>query len=158
MVVRIDGEPVVEPRDFTMAILDIPVGRTIELVVWSDGRTRSVRVTTRELPAPDVERPPPPAARWPSPGLALRTLTPEIAARLGLPPRTSGVLVGAVGPGGPGGENGLHPGDVLIEIDRHPVVTAEEATRQLRRERRGGHLVRVMRSDGPQSVAIPDPS
>jgi S1-C subfamily serine protease len=52
-------------------------------------------------------------------GMSLQTITPEMAAGLGLS-RDSGVIVSDVWPRGPAEAAGLMPGDVLVAVDGQP--------------------------------------
>jgi serine protease Do len=52
-------------------------------------------------------------------GMSLQTITPEMAAGLGLA-RDAGVIVSDVWPGGPAEAAGLQPGDILISVDGQP--------------------------------------
>lgn len=90
-------------------------------------------------------------------GLGLRTLTPEVAARLGLDREVKGVVVTAVRPGSPAAEAGLRQGDVIVGVDRRPVTSAAQAVGALGKRRPEGHLARVRRGDASFFVAIPSP-
>jgi serine protease Do len=50
-------------------------------------------------------------------GINIQALTPDIAAKLGLPDESSGVLVGGVAPNSAGAKAGLEDGDVITEVD-----------------------------------------
>ena len=52
-------------------------------------------------------------------GMSLQTITPEMAAGLGLA-RDSGVIVSDVWPRGPAEAGGLQPGDILVSVDGEP--------------------------------------
>jgi serine protease Do len=53
-------------------------------------------------------------------------LTPEIAQELQLKPGTTGVVVNSVDPAGPAVEAGIQRGDVIQEVNRQPVKSAED--------------------------------
>ncbi len=57
--------------------------------------------------------------------------------------------------GSPAQEAGLQQGDVIIEVDRKPVQTADEAVKTLADDRSGGHLLRVRRGEAALFVIIP---
>ena len=60
-------------------------------------------------------------------GLTLTTLTPEISRELELPADTKGLVVEDVNPDGSAAEQGIARGDVVLEINRQPVKTNDEA-------------------------------
>ncbi len=69
-----------------------------------------------------------------------------------------GVLIASIKPGSPAAEAGLTRGDVLLEVDRKPVKTAEEASKQLGTERPGGHVVLVQRGENTMFILIQPPT
>jgi serine protease Do len=54
-------------------------------------------------------------------GITVEALTPELAQQLGLPAKTTGVVITGVDPAGPAAEAGVQPGDVILQINRQPV-------------------------------------
>ena len=60
-------------------------------------------------------------------GLNLQPLTPDIARQLGVPADTKGLVVTDVDPSGPAADAGIVKGDVILEINRQPVETFDQA-------------------------------
>src|SRR6185295_17575049 len=90
-------------------------------------------------------------------GLSLQTLTPKLGESMGLPANAKGAVIAEVAPGSPAEKAELAAGEVIVEIDRKPVTTAEEAIAALRAApRRGatGHLVRVRGPGGARFVTL----
>src|SRR5579859_1080661 len=67
-------------------------------------------------------------ARW---GVGLQNLTSDVRDQLQLPSEVKGVVVANVVPGSPADNAGLSRGDVIIEVNRKPVASAEDAKREL---------------------------
>ncbi len=84
-----------------------------------DEMMREVRETMAKLPPP----PPPPRL-----GIATYTLTPDMAAMMGVA-QGGGALVASVAAESPGQEAGIQPGDVLVAINGQPVRIAEDVAR-----------------------------
>jgi len=82
-------------------------------------------------------------------------MTPGLAERIGVDPKTKGAVITSVRDGSPAQEAGLQQGDVIVEVDRKPVSTADEAVKTLGNDRAGGHLLRVRRGDVALFVVIP---
>jgi len=85
-------------------------------------------------------------------GLALQSLTPEIAQSLGLPADTQGVVIADVLAGSPAARAGLQSGEVIAEVDRKPVTSAEQAVAALKDG--GAHLLRVRGPGGTRFVTV----
>ena len=66
-------------------------------------------------------------------GITLGTLTPDIARRLRLPADTVGVLVTDVEPGSPAARAPIARGDIILQVNRNPVSSPAEASRELNR-------------------------
>jgi S1-C subfamily serine protease len=57
-------------------------------------------------------------------------------------------------PGSPAAAAGLTPGEVIMEIDRMRVTSADQAAAALRSDRSGGHVLRVRGPGGSRFVII----
>lgn len=69
-------------------------------------------------------------------GVRIQPVDPQIAKALGLS-SPSGALVSEVEPGSPASKAGLHPGDVIVAFDDHPIDDAHELPRLVARKRPG---------------------
>jgi serine protease Do/serine protease DegQ len=72
-------------------------------------------------------------------GVSVGTITPDVAASLGLP-STHGALVAAVEPGSPAERAGLKPNDAIIEMDGRPVRGAGELRNRIGLRERGSKV------------------
>jgi serine protease Do len=72
-------------------------------------------------------------------GIRTQTVTPELAAGLGLP-RSSGAVVSDVIPGSPASRAGLRPGDLVIAVDGKPMENGRQVQLALYR-RLAGEIV-----------------
>lgn len=139
-------------------------GETIDLRLLRDGREISVEVTLGRLPD-DGDTAPKPDARGARStlestrlGVTLRPVPQRMADDLDLRAGQTALLVSAIDPGSPAARAGLRPGDVIVEIDRKPVVSPREA-RQTLDEARGTVLLLVeRRGAGRQFVALEVPA
>jgi serine protease Do len=158
IVIRVGGKPTEDSRAVQHAVLDVQVGSEVPISVWRSGNELELKVKTSELPddasadSGDVRGNG--GGGESKLGLALQTLTPELADRLGVAHTLKGVVIGSVRPQSPAARAGLRSGDVLVEIDRGEVATAEDAVRRLSAERAAGHLLRVQRGDDSLYVVL----
>jgi serine protease Do len=128
------------------------VGSKVSLAVVRDGRPSSMQVTLGELQdQKDQEA----SVQQESIGIQLQTLTPEMAGLLGVDGNTKGAVIAEVLPGSRAAKAGLRAEDVIVEVDRKPVSTAEEAVSALKENTKSGHLVRVRRGGSARLIPIP---
>ncbi|HEY0709113.1 MAG TPA: trypsin-like peptidase domain-containing protein [Polyangia bacterium] len=149
VITRIDDRPVNEAGDVVDHVSSRGIGQDVNVELWRAGGQKRLRATLAEAPT-DPDEP----SEAASLGLALQTLSPSLAESLGLAPNTRGVVVAEVNPGSPAAAAGLEPGDVIVEIDKQPVSTSEQAADLLKRQREGGHLLRVRGPSGSRFVTL----
>jgi serine protease Do len=153
VIVELDGQRVESAGDVIDYVSSKAIGAKVQLTFVRDGKKAPASVVLGELPDREVRA----ADGGPTAfGLALQTLTPRLAESLGLGPATKGAVVTEVAPGSPAEKAELGVGDVIVEIDRKPVATAEEATGLLGAPRKGGHLLRVRGPGGTRFVTLGD--
>ena len=80
--------------------------------------------------------------RWAWMGVFLADLSPEVAAQVGLPIREGVIIQNAV-VDGPSDRAGIHPGDIVVNIDGHDIATVSDLTRLLKQEFKAGQEVEV---------------
>jgi serine protease Do len=129
------------------------IGAKVTLYYLRDGKPAQTQVALAELPDED-QRQAAEAQGQGKIGLGLQTLTPDVANSLGLEKGTRGAVVTDVVRGSPAESAGLKPGDVVVEVDRRPVNSSEEAVSALRTPQKNGHLLRVRGGGGTRFVTI----
>jgi serine protease Do len=161
VIVQVNGKAVDGSKDVQRAIIAGKVGAKVDLTVWRDGQTLHLSPTTAELPGDSRvaaretgsdQRNAPSKTKL---GLGLSSMTPGLAERIGIDPKMKGAVITQVREGSPAQEAGLQQGDVIVEVDRKPVQSADEAVKTLSGDRSGGHLLRVRRGDAALFVIIP---
>lgn len=80
--------------------------------------------------------------RWAWMGVFLADLSPEVAAQVGLPIR-EGVIIQNTLVDGPSDRAGIHPGDIVVNIDGHDIATVSDLTRLLKQEFKAGQEMEV---------------
>ena len=159
VITKVDGKPISNSRDVQRQVLTHRVGDAVSLEVWRDGKLLTVSAKAGELPSDDAS---PPASAGATDeasqakaklGLSMQNLTPQLAERLGVK-NAQGVVISGVKPGSPASEAGLQRGDLILEVDRHPVRSIEEATKILGAQRPGGHVLLVQRGDNSVYILI----
>ncbi|MFX5494455.1 PDZ domain-containing protein, partial [Acinetobacter baumannii] len=62
-------------------------------------------------------------------GLELTTLTPQIAAQIGVPQDTKGVVVVSVDPSSDAAQKSLQRGDIISSVNQQPVASVSDVVR-----------------------------
>jgi serine protease Do len=151
VITDINGRKMETAGDVIDTVSTLAIGSRVQVAVLRAGKRQAFTVTLGEVPSEDGRGA---AAGGAALGLGLQTLTPQIAQSMGLDPATRGAAVAEVAPNTPAARAGLREGDVILEIDRRPVATAEDALAALRVPRKGGHLLRVRGPGGTRFVTI----
>ena len=130
-------------------------GTVVTLGVLHDGKLENVAVTLGTRPA-DLEArggtgkaPTQGTLR----GVSVQNLTPQLRDQLDLPADARGVVIASIDPSSPAAQGGLQAGDVIQEIDRHPVNNAADFER-LAAGAKGEVLLRIVRQGSGAFVVI----
>jgi serine protease Do len=154
VITSIDGAAVAGSKTMQRDVLGKQIGQKVDLAIWRDAKTTHITATTGELPSDEKLAENGARSSAKKLGLALQTLTPGLADRFGIDGKTKGAVVTSVEPGSPADAAGVRTGDVLLEVDRKAVVSADDAARALATARTGGHLLRLQRGDAALFVVI----
>ena len=159
IVVAVDGVAVKTPKELQQQILHKQIGQKVVLDVWRGGKKIQIALQTGEMPdrvqlashqksgKAGVES---------AFGLTVQSLTKDLADRLDLE-STNGVVVTDVADGSVAQETGLQRGDVITEIDRAPVHSAEDFKAAIAKiDRRKGALLYVQRGGTSTFVVLKD--
>jgi serine protease Do len=161
IITDVNGQKTTDTRSVQRNIVNGKIGQKVDLTVWRDGKSTHLAATTAELPGDDRrasregggggdER-----ASKAKLGIGLSALTPNLAQQLGVDPRAKGAVVTSVRDGSPAQEAGVQQGDIIVEVDRKPVASPDDAVRALGADRQGGHLVRLRRGDVALFIVVP---
>jgi len=130
VVVSYDGKPINDSQELPLLVGRTPVGRTVKLKLIRKKEIKEVAVTITPSHEEEVqkasvseEQTPFSGNEDPRLGLSVKNLTPDLAQELGLK-QSSGVVVSAVQPDGAADKAGLHPRDIILEVNRHKVSDA----------------------------------
>jgi serine protease Do len=153
IIIEYDGTPVKDSTDLPRLVARTGVGSSVSVKVKRDDDEETFTVTVGELD--DGEQVEAAGASSEQLGLAVQTLTAEIAENLGLDRGVRGVVVTEVEPDGPAAEAGLRRGDVIAEVNRRPVHNAAQYEKAVKMSGKGKSvLFLVRRGDNTIFLAI----
>ncbi len=134
VILKFNGRDVEESRKLPRIVAETEVGKTVDVVVWRDGRRRTVRVTLGELEKFDqanlsTETPgddeKPVERAIDELGLSLSTITRTMAEKYSLDSGQEGVVITEVKDDSGAAEKGLRKGDVIVEVNQEKVSTPD---------------------------------
>jgi serine protease Do len=146
VITKIAGRPIATAGDVVSSVSAQPIGGDAVVEYIRDGAGRSAHVKVGEYP---VE----PASAEGRIGVSLQTLTEPLIKSLGLGRGMQGAIVTEVIPGSPAEQAGLAVGDVIRQIDRQSVNSADGAVAAIRAGK-GRRLLRVTNAAGTHVVAV----
>jgi serine protease Do len=159
VIVEFNGKPIKKRDELVSAVVATRPGTTVPLKVMRDKQERSLSITVDELNLEEDTSPR--ARREPTDpggdeesagfGVTLSALTADIARRLRIPTDIEGVLVTDVDPSGTAARAGVSRGDVILEVNRRPVRTPQEAGRALDAVPSGGTAFLLLLRNGQQT-------
>jgi serine protease Do len=143
IVLTVDGRPVRETRDLIDYVSAQGPGKKVELGVLRDGKrlSRTVELTERDSgeeetgEAPEAEVG---GLEWL--GLDYQEITPATRESFGLPADVVGVVVRDVAASSPLYDEGVAPGDVIVEVNGTPVSGARSFEAAVSGVRPGGFV------------------
>jgi serine protease Do len=157
VVLEYNGKKVTDSRRLRLAVGETKPGTTVPVKILRDGSTKSLEVTVQQLPGSEQ------LARNSSPdgsdngtlnGVTVSDLDQQTRKELKLPENVKGVVITEVQADSPAAEAGLKQGDVIQEINRHPVKTAEEAVRLTEDTKDKVTLLRIWSNGGSHYVVV----
>jgi serine protease Do len=131
-------------------------GNKVNLTVMRDGKSLNLPVTLESINKKGGETASNSGeshgkARW---GVALENLNADLRDQLQLPSDVKGVVVTNVQPGSPADNAGISRGDVILEVNRKPVQSADDVKRELGNVPAGKDAMVLLWSNGGSSFRV----
>ena len=87
----------------------------------------------------------------------MANLTPDVRQQFNVPDRVEGAAIQNVRPGSPADDAGLAPGDVILEVNRHPVGDADNFVNQIHSVPLDKDILLLIWSNGGASYRVVHP-
>jgi serine protease Do len=144
VITEFNGRTVKDSDALVAMVVGTKPGTTVPVTVFRNNQRKSLNVTIDEL---DLDAEQGRAARQgenpneqePTPtglGITLDPITPELARRMDLPRNEGGAIISDVDRDSPAA-SAVAPGDVILEVNRQPVTTVSQITRELQKVQTG---------------------
>lgn len=152
IITSFNGKKILNSTQLRQTVAQADPGETAKVNLLRDGREMPVSVVLGERPKdPDAreeqDNDAPEETSGEKLGLSTQTLTPEMAQQLGYR-NDDGVIISSVTSGSPADEAGLRRGDLIKEVNRTEVSTAQEFKRLISRLESGDSAVLLITRRG----------
>jgi serine protease Do len=158
VIVEFNGKAVTDSRHLKLEVAETVAGSSVPMKVIRDGASKTVSIVVKAMPSDQLARGPS-AGDGASVGDALHgvgvaDLDSASRSQLKVPAQVQGVLVSEVVQDSPAYEAGLRQGDVIMEINRKPVKTAEQAVAATAKRLGDQTLLQVWSHGGNRYVVV----
>ncbi len=160
VILQFNGQKVNDPNTLRNDVAGTAPGTEVTLTILRNGAQQQIRIREGELHPTSQSAQSAPAGGGVNSGklgLTLIPLTPDLDAQLGLKPGSTGLVVQAVDPAGPAAQIGIQAGDVIEQVNRQPVRTAEDMRAALAKSDGRPPLLMINRNGQTAFVAVPLP-
>ncbi|HEV2679393.1 MAG TPA: PDZ domain-containing protein, partial [Rhodanobacter sp.] len=163
VITELNGQKVLDSSALQLAIGEEQPGSAIHLgVIRGEGETLNLTVKVGEYRKPGTQvadnEPTQSGASTGKLGLAVQDLDQDARQQLNAPAEIKGAVVSNVRPGSPADDAQLQPGDVVVEVNRKPVTTAEQFANALHATPAGKDILLLVWSKGNDSYRVLHPS
>lgn len=157
VVLEFNGKPVRDSRQLKLQVAGVKPGERVPVKVLRNGATKHIDVAVAELPGSEkIAR----ASSSPTDdaealkGVAVGDLDTQTRRQFNIPSNVQGAVVTDVDGNSAAREAGLKPGDVILEINRHPVKGAEDAVKLTESPKDKSTLLRIWSNGGSRYVVV----
>ena len=157
VVLEFHGKPVRDSRHLKLQVARVQPGETVPVKVLRDGSTKTIQVAVKELPGPEKLAKADANSAEESDalhGVMVSELDNQARRQFNVPDHVKGAVVTEVEPDSAAAAAGLKPGDVLLEINRQPVKSADDAVRLTEKPKDKTTLLRIWSNGGSRYLVV----
>lgn len=157
IITELNGRKVEDSRTLRLRVAETAPGTSVAMKVLREGETKTIRVTIKELPGQELLAKNEKSAASDDGvlnGVTVADVDSQARRQTDLPRNIKGALITEVSPSSPAAEAGLRPGDVITEINRQPVRSADEAVKLTETAKDKTTLLRVWSNGGSRYVVV----
>ncbi len=157
VVVAFNGKKVADGLHLQLAVAATNPGATVPVEIVRNGKTETLNVAVKQLPGTEQ------LAENNSGngndtgtlnGVGVDDLNQQARSQFNIPKDVEGAVITQVNPSSASAEAGLKPGDVIEEINRHPVRDANDAVRLTENAKDKHTLLRIWDNGGSRYVVV----
>ena len=153
-----NGQPVKNASQFKLQVAESGPGSKVSVQVLRDGTAKVLDVTLKNAPdqklARNEERDSEGNHKDALSGVRVADVDREARSQMNLPENVSGAVIVEVRQNSPAAEAGLREGDVITEINHHPVKNAQDAVSNTEKPEGNETLVKVWSRGGSHYLTV----
>ena len=158
VITEFNGKTVRDSRHLKLQVAQTAPGTSVPVKVVREGKAHSFDVTLKELPtkglAANENQDQETSSSDSLKGVEVRDLDSQTRSQINAPTNVKGAVVADVSPDSAAYEAGLRRGDVIEEINRKPVASAEDAVKLTENVKDKKILLRVWGQGGSRFVVV----
>jgi serine protease Do len=153
---ELNGNKIVNGGALQVAVSEVAPGNTISLGILRDGKPQTLQVKVGEFHgnAEVADNSDSGSQHGAKLGVSVGELTPELRQQLNIPAQVNGAAIQSVRPASPAEDAGLAPGDVILEVNRHPVQNADKFVSEVHAAPAGKDILLLVWSRGGTTYRI----
>jgi serine protease Do len=156
---QLDGKPVPNSSALQLQVSEHAPGTTMTMEILRSGKPQSLTVKLGEYHGntQTADNSSSPGEQKGKLGLSVGDLSPDVRQQLSLPDGVKGVAVESVRPASPAEDAGLQPGDVILEVNRKPVESAQQFVSDVHAASADKDLLLLVWSNGNSTYRVIHP-
>ncbi len=139
IITAIDGTPVGSSRELTTKAAGLAVDARVDVALLRAGKPKTVSLKVGQRPLTLTQNGKPRSEKESEYGIRVSDRTPEMARALNNG-NVGGAVVTGIIPGSQADKAGLREGDVIIEVNRHEIDSAQDFKDRVMQEKKGADL------------------
>ncbi len=157
VILEFNGHKVADARHLRLEVAETAPGDKVPVEVLRDGATKNLEVKVKELPGTEEIANNDSSHSDSSDtlqGVGVGDIDAQARQQLHIPDNVKGAVVTEVAPNSASAEAGLKPGDVITEINRHSVGSANDAVHLTEHAKDKTTLLHVWSKDGSHYLVV----
>jgi len=152
----INGKPILNGSALQVIVSQISPGTSVDFGILRDGKPETIHLKVGEFQNKTEVADNNGAAgqKGAKLGVAVSNITPDIRQQLNLPDNINGAAIQSVRPASPAEDAGLAPGDVILEVNRHPVNSSDKFVSEVHAAPAGKDILLLVWSRGGTTYRV----